>query len=157
MNQTLRFIFAIIGLGVLCYLLLKPSNFKRSLDYNDLKNSPQQLAYDKKTATQHKVLDSLANAYMNNYVFACGVQGSNDYVTDGLVYKNLITREVIDTVKVGGVAFQIAENKFDSNYNYDYIKIQTRNGKIGYIDRLFIREFEDILKARDLETAERTY
>ena len=140
MNKS-RLITIVICVIILGFIVLKSSH-SEGLNFAEIENN------DARLSAQQKAIDSLTIVYQNRPVTAYAHEHFIGKPKMILVYSDADTK-IIDTLANGDHIQLIGTAIFKGKPN---AKVKTGKGITGYVYYFHIKEFEEVLKLKGLET-----
>ena len=140
MNKP-RLITIVICVIVLGFIVLKSSH-SEGLNFAEIENN------DAKLSAQQKVIDSLSIVYQDKPVTAYAHEHFIGKPKVIIVYSDM-GNKILDTLTSGDHIQLVGTVVFKGKPN---AKVKTSKGITGYVYYFHIKEFEEVLKLKGLET-----
>ncbi|SDS31801.1 hypothetical protein SAMN05216490_0938 [Mucilaginibacter mallensis] len=137
--RLITILLCIIVLG----LVVQKNSHSEGLNFAELDNND-----DARLSEQQKVIDSLTAVYQDRPVTAFTIEHFIDKSSPIFVYSGSGTK-VLDTLANSDHVQLISTAFFNGEPN---AKVKTSKGITGYIYYFHIKEFEEVLKLKGLET-----
>lgn len=145
-TTTLIIIFCLLA----AYLITIKLSHSGGLSLDKLSQSDAQLAFDKELSLQKLVFDSLAKVYPGKYVTTATFTDNNRNIRNIYLYSNELGVKVIDTL-IAGDTVQI-KSIVPFKYYQPNVEVMTKKGETGYMIYFYVKEIEDILNQKGIET-----